>query len=131
MPQPPPAQLKTLLLAQAPGPCFSCHKHVKEQMATQKVHAPAEDCLTCHQPHAAGAGELARPATGTSSAASATTPRRQGLPAAHLGIDAKAMDCVSCHDPHASKDPKFFKSVGHPPFAGARLRHLPRAEKKK
>jgi hypothetical protein len=28
------------------------------------------------------------------------------------------MNCKSCHDPHASKDPKFFKGVVHPPFAG-------------
>jgi hypothetical protein len=28
------------------------------------------------------------------------------------------MNCRNCHDPHASKDPKFFKSVVHAPFAG-------------
>jgi hypothetical protein len=26
------------------------------------------------------------------------------------------MSCISCHDPHSSKDPKFFKEVGHAPF---------------
>jgi hypothetical protein len=37
------------------------------------------------------------------------------------------MQCQSCHDPHASKDPKFFKSTIHPPFAsrGCEECHIP------
>ena len=37
---------------------------------------------------------------------------------AHINIDPGVMNCRSCHDPHASKDPKFFKTSVHPPFAG-------------
>ena len=35
----------------------------------------------------------------------------------HAGVDAAVMNCVTCHNPHTSKDPKYFKSVVHAPFA--------------
>jgi hypothetical protein len=36
---------------------------------------------------------------------------------AHVQIDPAIIRCERCHDAHASKEPHFFKSNAHAPFA--------------
>jgi predicted CXXCH cytochrome family protein len=122
--------MKSLLLAQSPDLCFSCHKQVKEQMKKQKVHAPAEDCLTCHQPHAAAQPRLVSQPV-HELCGQCHDPSAKPFAAAHLGIDAKAIACMGCHDPHASTDPKFFKAKQHVPFASRDCDTCHVTEKKK
>jgi hypothetical protein len=50
-------------------------------------------CAECHEPGSAKFGE------------------------AHLQIDPARIRCERCHDAHGSKEPHFFKSNVHPPFA--------------
>jgi predicted CXXCH cytochrome family protein len=86
-------------------------------MATQKVHSPANDCLTCHRPHSGSQAHLADQVTGEM-CAQCHDVADKAFVAGHLGIDPKRIECTSCHTPHASKDPKLFKKVVHAPFAG-------------
>jgi predicted CXXCH cytochrome family protein len=90
---------------------------MKEKMAKEKVHSPAEDCLSCHQPHFAAQLHLAAQPVGELCAQCHDTKDAK-FSKAHLSIDPKNMNCVSCHSPHSSKDPKFFKAVEHAPFSG-------------
>jgi len=82
------------------------------------VHAPASgDCQTCHLPHASAERALiVLPITET--CGQCHDFKKGSFSKAHLAISASVMDCRECHDPHASKDPKFFKTMTHPPFAG-------------
>ena len=76
-----------------------------------------DDCQTCHKPHfAAQRALLVEPVQ--SICAQCHEVGKAPFAKAHLGINPADMDCMSCHNPHASKDPKFFKDVIHPPFAG-------------
>ena len=86
-------------------------------MDKQKPHNPAQqDCLNCHKPHYAASTALlaAKVATSCEQCHDSTKP---AFAKAHIGIQASVMNCMSCHDPHASKDPKFFKTSIHAPFA--------------
>jgi predicted CXXCH cytochrome family protein len=97
---------------------LNCHKDLKTKMGKEKAHQPAaRDCLRCHMPHVSPQAALMNQPIQTlcgecHDSKSATFGK------AHIGIEAAVMNCRNCHDPHASKDPKFFKDVIHPPFAG-------------
>lgn len=97
--------------------CLSCHKTLKASMEGSRVHSPAaRDCLRCHAPHASAENRLMlRPVR-----AVCADCHNLGAPAfgdAHMQIDPARIRCERCHDAHASKDPHFFKSNVHPPFA--------------
>ncbi len=109
--------MKKLLLAKAPDLCFTCHKAMKEKMAKEKVHSPAEDCLNCHSPHYSVQKALATQPV-AELCGQCHDVKDAKFSKAHLGIDPKNINCISCHNPHSSKDPKFFKAVEHAPFAG-------------
>jgi len=116
------AKLKGLLLATSPDLCLNCHKDLKTKMGKEKAHQPAaRDCLRCHVPHvspqAALMSQAIQPLCGECHDSKSATFGK-----AHISIDAAVMNCRNCHDPHASKNPKFFKNVIHPPFAGGRAR---------
>jgi predicted CXXCH cytochrome family protein len=105
------------MLAKTPDVCVACHKDMKERMAKEKVHQPADDCSTCHQPHDAVQEKLlVQPVFQICE--QCHDVKDKAFAASHIGIEAKSIACASCHDPHSSKDPKFFKPVVHPPFAG-------------
>jgi predicted CXXCH cytochrome family protein len=86
-------------------------------METERVHPPAaRDCLRCHLPHfSVEASLLAQPLQ--TQCTECHEADRDSFRDAHLAIDASVMNCVSCHTPHTSKDPKFFKTKVHGPFA--------------
>ena len=95
------AKLAGLLVAKSPDLCLTCHKDLKDRLEKDKAHPPAaRDCTRCHKPHFSAQDSLM------------VQPVQ-----AHLNIEVSVMRCQSCHDPHASKDPKFFKTAVHPPFA--------------
>jgi predicted CXXCH cytochrome family protein len=97
---------------------MSCHKAMKQKIASEKAHSPADDCLTCHAPHASAQARLVvQPVHEVCEQCHEL--KEQKFATAHLGIAAKDMRCASCHDPHSSKDAKFFKATVHAPF-GAR-----------
>jgi predicted CXXCH cytochrome family protein len=89
---------------------------MKDKLARQKAHQPTDDCLTCHRPHAAAEKHLLSQPIGTL-CDQCHEGKGKAFGEAHLGIDARRIRCATCHDPHASKDPKFFRSVQHAPFA--------------
>jgi len=122
--------LKTLLLAKSPDLCTSCHKPLKERIATEKAHPPVDDCLTCHAPHHSAQPKLATQPLGEL-CGNCHDAKEKGFQKAHLAIEPAAIDCMSCHDPHASKDPKFFKAKVHAPFAARECEACHVTEKKK
>jgi predicted CXXCH cytochrome family protein len=81
------------------------------------VHSPAEDCLSCHQPHYSANPSLGSQPVGEL-CGQCHDVKDVKFSRSHLGIDAKNLTCTKCHSPHSSKDPKFFKAVEHAPFAG-------------
>jgi predicted CXXCH cytochrome family protein len=87
-------------------------------MASEKAHAVADDCLTCHAPHASAQPRLAVGPVQTL-CGECHELQEKAFGAAHLGIAPKDMNCVSCHDPHSSRDKMLFKADVHVPF-GAR-----------
>jgi predicted CXXCH cytochrome family protein len=87
-------------------------------MEKAKAHQPAaRDCERCHKPHFSAVSSLMNQAI---QPLCGECHDLKGAPfgKAHISIDPSVIDCKQCHDPHASKDPKFFKDVVHPPFAG-------------
>jgi len=111
-------KLDHLLLAKSPDLCLTCHKDLKTKMEKEKAHQPAaRDCERCHKPHFSAQSSLMNQAI-QPLCGECHDYKRASFGKAHIGIEASVMNCRNCHDPHASKDPKFFKAVVHPPFAG-------------
>jgi predicted CXXCH cytochrome family protein len=119
--------LARLVLAKTPDLCLGCHKTLQASMSEGRVHSPAaRDCLRCHTPHASAEGRLMVQPVGALCASCHDTAA-VAFDDAHLQIAPANMRCERCHDPHASKDPKFFKSNAHAPFASKECQecHLP------
>ncbi|HKZ46467.1 MAG TPA: cytochrome c3 family protein, partial [Thermodesulfobacteriota bacterium] len=110
------SKLKTLLLADSPELCRTCHSSLKEKMDKEKMHPPAEsNCLTCHKPHFSSEERLlVQPLYQLCGGCHGL--EEESFAKAHLNINPAVINCRSCHDPHSSKDPKFFKENIHPPF---------------
>jgi predicted CXXCH cytochrome family protein len=120
------------MLAKSPDLCVSCHKTIMSAGDGGRVHSPAaRDCLRCHASHAAGEnGLLVKPVRKLCS--ECHDVRTASFSEAHADIDPERMRCERCHDAHASKEPKFFKSNVHPPFAMRSCQdcHLPARARK-
>lgn len=107
------AALPKLRLAAGPDGCLTCHAQIKEQLATQTVHAPAAaDCLGCHAPHASGLPALTSVREPELCVRCHAADAKFGQ--AHLGSDVSR--CTTCHDPHAGKDRRLLSRVAHAPF---------------
>jgi predicted CXXCH cytochrome family protein len=112
------AKLENLLLAKSPDLCQTCHKDLKMRVEEEKAHPPAvRDCQRCHKPHSSVQAALMNQPI-QALCGECHDSKKATFGKAHLNIEAAVMNCRNCHDPHASKDPKFFKSVVHAPFAG-------------
>ena len=124
--------LEGLLLAKGPDLFLGCHRALKSAMDGGEVHSPAAgDCLLCHQPHASAENRLmVRPARELCAGCHDLTTA--AFSAAHLQIEPARIRCERCHDAHASKEPHFFKSNAHAPFAAKSCQdcHLPTRARK-
>lgn len=85
------------------GICAACHEREAGLAVREGGHAPALDCLTCHEdrrPGSFGRGHRAIPTSCTGHHATAVEthpPRGRRLRGARL-----RRSCLSCHDPHGS-----------------------------
>jgi predicted CXXCH cytochrome family protein len=139
------AKLETLLLADYPDLCLSCHTDMKEKLLPEEkqklpkgigggkdqnaepppgedmpvyIHAPSDitHCETCHAPHfSEELALLVEPVQAL--CGSCHNYNEPSFGEAHINIDVNVMDCRRCHAPHYSKDPKLFKDEIHSPFA--------------
>ena len=111
------SSLEGLLLAKDTDLCLGCHATLKAAMGAGRVHSPAaRDCRRCHQPHSSGEDRLMVKPVRTL-CAECHNLGTAAFSGAHLEIDPARIRCERCHDPHASKEPGFFKSNVHAPFA--------------
>ena len=98
--------------------CLSCHDGLAAAVEADlaSAHAPvADNCSTCHDPHASRhppllASPIAELCAGCHDAGD--------LEAAHRGQLTAGTDCCGCHDPHGSANPEMLlASELHAPFS--------------
>jgi predicted CXXCH cytochrome family protein len=123
------ASLKTLLLGTSPDLCLSCHKKMKDKIASETAHRPVDDCLSCHKPHGSPEARLVSQPV-NELCGQCHDGGDKSFAEHHLSIDPQKMRCISCHNPHSSKDPKFFKATVHAPFAARQCDACHEADKR-
>ena len=117
--------MKKLQLAKAPDLCFTCHKAMKEKMAKEKVHSPAEDCLNCHSPHYSVQKAARHPAGGRALRA---VPRHEGRQVLE-GAPRHRPEEHELHQlpqPPLLEGPQVLQGGGARAVRGTFLRRLPR-----
>jgi predicted CXXCH cytochrome family protein len=91
--------------------CFSCHADKQKAFAEMPhVHkVSAQNCLTCHGPHATDfPRQLKKSANDT--CLSCHTKIQEQIATAKVAHGAVASGCVTCHDPHAASQPNELRS---------------------
>jgi predicted CXXCH cytochrome family protein len=90
--------------------CLSCHKKIKEQMATSvSVHpikAGGGRCTICHEPHQSPNAHLLKGNINAVCSKCHTGHAQFGHPIGSNVIDPRTKEpltCISCHDPHGTQ----------------------------
>jgi predicted CXXCH cytochrome family protein len=98
------APLPKLLLARSRDLCLSCHAEMDAVIKQAKYphKAAAEDCVTCHEPHAANYPMLTRrpPVQMCTDACHATVKKEFADAKFPHGAIFGEQGCLSCHTPH-------------------------------
>lgn len=98
------APLPKLLLARSRDLCLSCHAEMQAQISQAKFphKAVEEDCVTCHEPHAANYPMLTRrpPVQMCTDACHAVVKKEFSDAKFPHGAIFGDQGCLSCHTPH-------------------------------
>ena len=103
----------TMLKANDPQLCTSCHAEVKPQFSMpfhHKVLEGAMRCSDCHNPHGGFETKQTRLATGTDAACIKCHADKQG-PFAYEHVPVKTEGCSACHTPHGSANPRLLRTA--------------------
>jgi predicted CXXCH cytochrome family protein len=118
-------QKRYFLTKPLPEICFNCHEEIMEQLKKAFIHAPAEDCASCHDAHSSDFQKLLKRNLSTNFYESYTLLKYQlcfdcherdslfgkdsqfkkdsiNLHKTHV-IQKKGRNCLVCHNPHAEE----------------------------
>jgi predicted CXXCH cytochrome family protein len=92
----------TLLKYAGTDLCGTCHESIRDAAAAETGHPPAaEDCISCHAPHASPNRLLLMEAT-PDLCLMCHDADDSVLVSSHLGASLSSLDCLSCHSPHGA-----------------------------
>ncbi len=99
--------------------CFECHKAMGETIAKIKFkHNPVtKGCLTCHEPHASGKGDVLLKDDVPALCIACHKTDRPNFIKAHMNYPVAKARCTGCHDPHGSDLPGILYANVHRPVA--------------
>jgi len=94
--------------------CFSCHEEKRVDFNKKYIHSPVkqDNCIDCHNPHAAKNEFMLSKGTPELCYSCHTDEMESFSQSSHVHTAVEQGNCAGCHDPHASDNEYLQKEIG-------------------
>jgi predicted CXXCH cytochrome family protein len=98
--------------------CFGCHGAAAAKLADARFQHPpaADDCLTCHDPHASTEADFLLRQEASALCGDCHETASASFVERHMGYPVAGSRCTSCHDPHGGETSALFLANVHAPL---------------